>query len=487
MQPAVKKWLKFTLRWGIAVVGVWFVVKNISLHDTVRMQDPADGRPVTVRLAEPARSEDQQFVVYDPHDSTQTLSVPREKLVARSQFDRLQILTEDGSKKTVDVLGLKVPADPETRVNHWPLLVSEPRSLLQRFLGRMEGAAWTVSPLRVVGGGYKQDVLSYPLVDDGLVNVVKRADHSYLLAALLIFPLNYVITSFRWKRLLSALEIPIGAARAFHINMVGAFYNTFMPGSTGGDLLKAYYAAKHTHHKTRAVLSVVVDRIIGLVALILLGGTMATIKALASGDWHDPVTRKCLQVAIGSAAILVFTVIALTIYYVPVLRRLSGLTFLLAKLPMQKQVRSAIDVMDLYGRQPLLVLMTLLISLPVHAITVVSAMLAGQAFGLPIRPEYYWVVVPVVTLAGAIPVSPQGAGVMEFFAYLLMRGQKATVADALVLTMSIRFVQIFWNLLAGIFVLRGGYHAPTVKEAQTLQEDSDDGGGPGAVLAAKAT
>jgi hypothetical protein len=172
-------------------------------------------------------------------------------------------------------------------------------------------------------------------------------------------------------------------------------------------------------------------------------------------------------------------VIGMAVYYVPFLRRTLGVDFLLKRLPMQKQLRSALEVADLYGRRPWLILTVLGMSLPVHAITVLSAMAAGQAFGLPIKPEYYWVVVPVVTLAGALPVSPQGAGVMEFFAYLLMRGQSATVADALVLTMSIRFVQIIWNLLAGIFVLRGGYHAPSASEAAALETD-------GAVGVAKA-
>ena len=41
--------------------------------------------------------------------------------------------------------------------------------------------------------------------------------------------------------------------------MVGAFYNAFMPGTTGGDLVKAYYAAKHApERRTRAVISVLV-------------------------------------------------------------------------------------------------------------------------------------------------------------------------------------------------------------------------------------
>jgi hypothetical protein len=108
------------------------------------------------------------------------------------------------------------------------------------------------------------------------------------------------------------------------------------------------------------------------------------------------------------------------------------------------------------------------VTFPVHATVVVSATFAGLAFGLPLPPPYYWVVVPVVVLAGAIPISPQGAGVMEFFAILLTRRQGATVSQAFALTMSIRLVQILWNLVGGIFVFRGGYHAPTEREAEEL-------------------
>jgi len=72
--------------------------------------------------------------------------------------------------------------------------------------------------------------------------------------------------------LLEAQDIHMGQGRAFVLNMVGSFYNSFMPGSTGGDLVKAYYAAKHTTHRTRAVMTVIIDRILGLLALIILGG-----------------------------------------------------------------------------------------------------------------------------------------------------------------------------------------------------------------------
>ena len=49
------------------------------------------------------------------------------------------------------------------------------------------------------------------------------------------------------------------------------FFNAFLLGSTGGDLLKAYYAARETHHrKTEAVVTVLVDRLIGLFSMLAL-------------------------------------------------------------------------------------------------------------------------------------------------------------------------------------------------------------------------
>jgi hypothetical protein len=118
--------------------------------------------------------------------------------------------------------------------------------------------------------------------------------------------------------------------------------------------------------------------------------------------------------------------------------------------------------------------LTMVGSFPVHMTVVVSAMLAGFAFNLPVKPFYYWMAVPVIVLVGSIPISPQGAGVMEYFAIKLLEPQGATVAQAFALTMSIRLTAIFWNLAGGYFVLRGHYHAPTQKEQKSVEEEDED-------------
>ena len=305
-----------------------------------------------------------------------------------------------------------------------------------------------------------------PRVQVGVRHLLASANHWYLIASLGIFPLTFLITSFRWHELLKVLDIHLAWQRTFVLNMVGAFYNTFMLGSVGGDVLKMYYVAKQTHHRTRAVMSVAVDRIIGLLALIILGGSVAAYTA-----WHLRIGQTS-EVAIACGAIILATAIGLTVFYHPTLHRLSGLDWMLRRLPMRERVARIVETMHLYGKRPGLAAAALLVSFPVHMVVILSALLAGQAFQLHIPWQYYWTVVPVTVLAGSIPISPQGAGVMEYFAILLLAPVGCTAAEAVVLTMSIRLVQVLWNLVGGLFVLRGGCHKPT--EAQERQVEAED-------------
>lgn len=468
MKPVVKKWLKTFVRWGIAIAGVWYIVANISLYDRVMIADAKDGRPMPVRLIENASESDPTYTVEMPDRSRR--EVAHDELLVKCELDKAVIKDGDGVEQRVEVLGLKVISGVPQ--DQWPLIVGKPRNILMRFLGKTHGDQVRIVPTSQVVGGYALRV-PYPLIERGLAGMTLRAFDRhpyYLLAAIFIFPSVFFIVAYRWRRLMQAFEINVTMRRAFALSMVGAFYNTFMPGSTGGDLLKAYYAAKQTPHRTRAVLSVLIDRIIGLLALVILGGAAASYQYLTSTEMDD-ATVQCGRVALGSVIIIGGTLLGLIVFYQRTVRRMVRLDLLLSKLPMQTQVQKAVGAMELYRQTPWLPVWAVLITLPVHATVVISATFAGMAFELPLKWQYYWVVVPVVVLAGAIPISPQGAGVMEFFAWILTRRQGCTMGHVLALTMSIRLVQILWNLTGVVFVLRGGYHAPSKAQQQELDSD----------------
>ncbi|MBV8782106.1 MAG: flippase-like domain-containing protein, partial [Phycisphaerae bacterium] len=419
---------------------VW-VVSKISLHDRAELLD-AHNRPVVVKLAHSVDENFHSIDVISPPEFAGTRF--RGELVNHADMTHATLT----GGKSVNVLAVNLSDDLKMARR---VLIADTASSDGRWVAPSE-----------LAGGYPNRT-PYPLIDAGINGMISRANPLYLWAALLVFPLTYLITSYRWDLLLRVLEIRMALSRAFVLNMVGAFYNTFMPGSTGGDLLKAYYASKLTPHRMRAVMSVLVDRVIGLLALVLLGGVSAATQ------WQIP---RCRQVAMASVGIFAVTGLGLAVLYTPILRKITGFDFLVSRLPMQRHVHTALEAMELYRKRPLMSLWSLIVSIPVHGTVVVSAMLSGLAFGiLRDHPAYYWASVPVIVLSGSIPVSPQGVGVMEGFAVLLLRPEGGTVAQAFALTMCIRMVQIFWNLTGGLFVLRGGFHAPSEQEQATMEEE----------------
>ena len=71
-------------------------------------------------------------------------------------------------------------------------------------------------------------------------------------------------------------DLPFTLGNAFRLGLLGFFFSTFLPGSVGGDLVKAAGIAREQSRRTVAVATVIMDRIMGLWGLCwlvaLLGG-----------------------------------------------------------------------------------------------------------------------------------------------------------------------------------------------------------------------
>lgn len=445
---------RFILRWSIAVLGIAWVVANLHLRDRVLVLNDRNV-PIERVLLDAATEQSKTYRV-DIDGNIQ--DVDRERVV--NGPDR-KTVTLAGTEKPVKLLGMRLMGEIDNPV-------MEP-AVLELLIDDGNGGGKFIKPAEIDGGFDLQ--VPQPRVEVGIITMLNAANPMLIIGAFAVMPITFLCTTLRWHRLLRALGVHMTLMRALVLNMVGAFYNTFMPGSTGGDVLKAYYAAKQApSRRTAAVMSVIIDRILGLLTLIILGGAMAATQYAIAEDRTTPVATSCLHVAIVAVVLLSATVIGLWLTYNPWLRRKLGISTLLNRTGgVAAKLRKMLEVMELYRRRPGLIVWAILITFPVHLTVVVSALLAGKAFGLPIASGYYFIVVPVIVLAGAIPISPQGVGVMEAFAFYLTRPAGTTLNQALALTMSIRLVAIAWNLVGGLFVLRGGFHAPDEKEQAELE------------------
>jgi len=89
----------------------------------------------------------------------------------------------------------------------------------------------------------------------------------FSLVFLIFFVINF-IASVRLSVVLRIQSVVIHFFRVVYFNLVGLFFNLFLPSQLGGDAVKAYYLSKDSGTTIRTISSILMDRIFGLAAVI---------------------------------------------------------------------------------------------------------------------------------------------------------------------------------------------------------------------------
>lgn len=104
-----------------------------------------------------------------------------------------------------------------------------------------------------------------------IIKELKLTDFKIFLFALGMYFINIAINTLRFRTLIKSEKIQISFVRLMELNFIGFFFNNFMPSAIGGDIIKAYYAGKVAHSKSRAYMCVFMDRLTGLFSFAGLG------------------------------------------------------------------------------------------------------------------------------------------------------------------------------------------------------------------------
>ena len=69
------------------------------------------------------------------------------------------------------------------------------------------------------------------------------------MVAILAYFLVEFAAAVRWNILLKVQKIHLSMSRVSGLFLIGMFYNQFLPGGTGGDIIKSYLLLKETPGK----------------------------------------------------------------------------------------------------------------------------------------------------------------------------------------------------------------------------------------------
>jgi len=242
--------------------------------------------------------------------------------------------------------------------------------------------------------------------------------------------------------------VPVRGADVFRIAYIGIFFNNFMFGSTGGDLLKAYLAARATDLKTRAVTSIAVDRIVGMVALALVA------TAAISAHLSKPEIREAgVVIGLFLACMLGGTLV----YFSRWIRSLGIVRAVLARLPFER-VRAEVDAaMQLYKTHRPAIAYGVGISLVSHSATMIQAWAYSQAIGVTgVTLVHFYSFLPVIMMVSALPISIQGLGVTEVAYVRLFCPVGMTPEQALTMCLIGRLTNLLLSLPGGALLMVRG-------------------------------
>jgi uncharacterized membrane protein YbhN (UPF0104 family) len=289
----------------------------------------------------------------------------------------------------------------------------------------------------------------------------------------LLFSAAALLTFVRWFVLVRAQGLPFTFASALRLGLVGLYFSAFLPGSVGGDIVKAFAIAREQHRRTVAVATVILDRVIGLCALFWLVTMLGTILG-ATGvlrylvpERSLPVLQSILLICAGlSLGSLAFW-LAMGFFSESWSERMAGRLEGIPKIG--HSIGELWRAVWLYRRRSASVGLALGMSLVGHFGFVLSFFFAAYTL-MPeekIPPlESHLVIVPVgMTIQAGVP-TPGGVGGAEYgfgFLYRLVGYDFAAGALA-----SLSYRVINWTLgLLGYLVylrMRGSLPAPTATE-----------------------
>ncbi len=279
----------------------------------------------------------------------------------------------------------------------------------------------------------------------------------------LFYAVLLVMTIVRWYILLIVQDIRLRAISLVQLTMIGIFWSGVIPGTVTGDFVKMYYVARHAGEKTSAaVLTIVLDRLVGLMGLFVV----ASVSVLLALDFIRTAPDH-LQLAVGiiTGGSVGGLASVIAIAFREQLQRLPGVRHLIefgARVLPEKVtgiIERMSEALDLYRTKPRAVVLALLFSVIGHSAFAMTVYCIGKAFGEEIiSVAMYFVTVQVANCVASIPLTPAGLGSRDLVISLFFTELGADGAKAAIVAVGLSLVIVSWTAIACVFWILSRRH-----------------------------
>ncbi|MCB9207155.1 MAG: flippase-like domain-containing protein [Ignavibacteriales bacterium] len=274
---------------------------------------------------------------------------------------------------------------------------------------------------------------------------IEKANYYFLFLTIIFIFLERAQLTYKWNLLIRARGIEVSFWRLFIINAIGSFWGLFLPSSIGVDVAKSYYLIKNSSEKSVSISSVFVDRILGVLALLVL----TTVSLLIGGDLLSKFNLK-------------FFVFSFSIFFLVMLYifQREDISFLLNKFlknirfkfVSDKVVKLHSSILE-YKKHPKTLFVTFILTVLVNITRVLIFYFISLAYSIPIPIIYFFIFIPILTVVIMIPISIGGLGLGEgaFITFFALVG--ISINDSIIIALTNTLFNTILTLLGGSFIL----------------------------------
>lgn len=253
-----------------------------------------------------------------------------------------------------------------------------------------------------------------------IVRAAATADLRWIAAAIALVLIDRTLMALRWIDLLTA--VTAGSRPHFPIVLriffVSSFVSNFVP-SVAADLYRAYALARHDVRLAESAASVLMDRVLGVLSMVLVGLAALPFAREIASDRGLLAGLGTAFLGCAAAGAVVFS------------ERAAGTLVSLAAAvpwrPLQRAAASLTDAVRRYAHHHGAMLRVLLMSIAVQAIRVVQAWCLGRSLDIDLPLAIYFALVPAILLVMQLPITVNGIGTTQwaFDALFVPRGAAA--------------------------------------------------------------
>lgn len=309
--------------------------------------------------------------------------------------------------------------------------------------------------------------LFYRLRGDGLFErLLSQPKHwQYLGLAQLMVVAGTTLNFIRWHLLVRALDLDFSLRDAFRLGALGHLLNQVSPGSVGGDLFKAVFIAREQPNKrTEAIASVVIDRVVGLYAMLVV----ASAGYALAGRTTD--VNVALQTLIGVVTtLLIVGTAGIALLMTPALTGPKMRDWVAGLPAIGHTLSRLVEAAGAYRSRRRYLFLAIACGCATHTLLVLSLWSIGQ--GLPVEAPAFsttFLVGPMSLAAGAIPLTPSGLGTFEAAMDELYRTAGANPGDGLLVAITYR---VMTYVMAGIGAV---YYLNARKTVSRVLHEAED-------------